>query len=171
MFIDDIFVYSSSEQEHEHYLRLVLQRLREHCLYAKFSKCEFWLLQVAFLGHILGKEGFLVDPSKIEAVMNWPRPASVFKVRSFLGFARYYKHFVEGFSKIAVSLTELTYESMMFLWSHKCEAIFEELKQHLMTAQVLSLPKDNGKFIVYCDASKMGLGCVLMHEGRMIAYA
>ena len=143
-------------------MRLVLQRLREHRLYAKFSKCEFWLPQVAFLGHVVGKDGILVDPSKIEAVKNWPRSASVSVVRSFLGLAGYYRRFVEGFSKIAVPLTELTKKSMRLTWSDKCEAIFQELKQRLITAPVLSLPKDNGKFVVYCDASKMGLGCVLM---------
>ena len=141
VFIDDILIYSSSEEEHEYHLRLVLQRLREHQLYAKFSKCEFWLPQVAFLGHIVGKDGILVDPSKIEAVKNWPRPASVSEVRSFLGLASYYRRFVEGFSKIAVPLTELTRKSMRFSWSDRCEASFQELKQRLITAPVLSLPE------------------------------
>ena len=162
VFIDDILIYSSSEEEHEYHLRLVLQRLREHQLYAKFSKCEFWLPQVAFLGHIVGKDGILVDPSEIEALKNWPRPASFSEVRSFLGLASYYRRFVEGFSKIAVPLTELTRKSLRFSWSNRCEASFQELKQRLITAPVLSLPRENGKFVVYCDASKMGLGCVLM---------
>ena len=140
-------------------------------MYAKFSKCEFWLPQVAFLGHIVGKDGILVDPSKIEAVKNWPRPASVSEVRSFLGLASYYRRFVEGFSKIAVPLTELTRKSVRFNWSEKCETSFQELKQWLITAPVVSLPKENGKFVVYCDASKLGLGCVLMQDGRVIAYA
>ena len=126
---------------------------------------------MAFLGHIVGKDGILVDPSKIEAVKNWPRPASVSEVRSFLGLASYYRRFVEGFSKIAVPLTELTRKSVRFNWSEKCETSFQELKQRLITAPVLSLPKENGKFVVYCDASKMGLGCVLMQDGRVIAYA
>ena len=107
-------MYSSSEKEHEQHLRLMLQRLREYQLYAKFSKCEFWLPQVAFLGHIVGKDGILVDPSKIEAVKNWPRPASVSEVRSFLGLGSYYRRFVEGFSKIAIPLTELTRKSARF---------------------------------------------------------
>ena len=138
-------------------------------MYAKFSKCEFLLTQVAFLGHVVGKDGILVDPGKIEAVKNWPRTASVFEVRSFLGLAGYYRRFMEGFSKIAVPLTALTKKNMRFNWSDTCEASFQELKQRLITARVLSLPMDNGKFVVYCDASKMGLRCVLMQEGRVIA--
>lgn len=140
-------------------------------MFAKFDKCEFWLPQVVFLGHMMGKEGILVDPSKIKAVKNWPRMASVSEVESFLGFSSYYRCFVKGFSKIAVPFTELTRKSMRFNWSEKCEASFLELKQCLITAPVLSLPKDNEKFVVYCDASKMGLGCVLMQEGSVIAYA
>ena len=126
---------------------------------------------MAFLGQIVGKDGILVDPSKIEAVNNWPRPASVSEVRCFLRLASYYRRFVEGFSKIAVPLTELTRKSMRFSWSDRCEASFQELKQRLITAPVLSLPTENDKFVVYCDASKIGLGCVLMQEGRVIAYA
>ena len=119
----------------------------------------------------MGKEGILVDPIKIEAVKNWPRLTSVFEVRSFLGLTSYYRRSVEGFSKIVVPLKELTRKSMRFSWSDKCEASFQELKQRLITAPVLSLPKENGKFVVYYDTSKMGLGCVLMQEGRVIAYA
>ena len=171
VFIDDILIYSQSETEHEHHLRLVLQRLREHRLYAKFSKCEFWMPQVSFLGHIVSKDGILVDPSKIEAVKNWPRPTSVTEVRSFLGLASYYRRFVEGFSKIATPLTELTRKSNRFEWTDRCEKSFQELKERLITAPVLSLPVDDAKFVVYCDASKLGLGCVLMQEGKVIAYA
>ena len=119
----------------------------------------------------MGKDGILVDPSKIEAVNNWPRPASVSEVQSFFGLAGYYRRFVEGFSKIAVPLTELTKKSMRFTWYDKCEANFQELKQRLIKAPVLSLPNDNGNFFVYCDTSKMDLGCVLMQEGRVIVYA
>ena len=171
VFIDDILVYSQSETEHEQHLRLVLQRLKEHKLYAKFSKCEFWLPQVTFLGHIVSKEGILVDPSKIEAVRDWPRPSSVPELRSFLGLEGYYRRFVEGFSRIATPLTELTRKKTKYVWTDRCENSFKELKRRLITAPVLSLPTDNEKFVVYCDASRQGLGCVFMQAGKVIAYA
>ncbi|XP_060974112.1 uncharacterized mitochondrial protein AtMg00860-like [Cannabis sativa] len=105
VFIDDILVYSRSEAKHEQHLRMVLQQLRDHKLYAKFKKCEFWLSQVSFLGHIFGKGGIMVHLGKVEAVKNWPRPKTVTEVQSFLGLAGYYRRFVEGFSKIAMPLS------------------------------------------------------------------
>ena len=158
VFINDILVYSQTESEHEKHLRLVLQRLREHRLFAKFKKCEFWLSQVSFLGHIVSKEGIKVDPAKIEAVRDWPRPKNASEVRSFLGLAGYYRRFVEGFSKIATALTEVTRKSQKFVWSDKCENSFQELKQRLITAPFLSLPTGQEKFVIYCDASHQGLG-------------
>ena len=127
--------------------------------------------QVSFLGHIVSKDGILFDPSKIEVVKNWPRPTSVTEVRSFLGLASYYMRFVKGFSKIATKLTELTRKSNRFEWTDRCEKSFQELKKRLITAPVLSLPVDYVKFVVYCDGSKLGLGCVLMQEVKVIAYA
>ena len=108
VFIDDILIYSRSREEHEQHLRVVLQTLRDSQLYAKFSKCDFWLSSVAFLGHVVSAEGIQVDPKKIEAVKNWPRPASATEIRSFLGLAGYYHRFVEGFSSIAAPMTRLT---------------------------------------------------------------
>ena len=108
VFIDDILVYSKSEEEHAKHLRFVLQTLRDHQLYAKFSKCEFWLDQVAFLGHVVSKDGIQVDPKKIEAVAKWQRPTTVTEIRSFLGLAGYYRRFVKDFFKIAAPLMRLT---------------------------------------------------------------
>ena len=108
VFIDDILVYSRTKQEHEVHLRLVLQRLQEKKLYAKFKKCEFWLEKVSFLGHMVSREGISVDPSKVEAVSQWKRPNNATEIRSFLGLAGYYRRFVEGFSRVAQPLTQLT---------------------------------------------------------------
>ena len=107
VFIDDILVYSKDAQEHEHHLRIVLQTLREKKLFEKLSKCDFWLKEVSFLGHIVSVEGIRVDPVKIEAIMNWKPPRNVPEVRSFLGLAGYYRRFVQGFSVITSSLTRL----------------------------------------------------------------
>ena len=171
VFIDDILVYSSSKEEHAEHLRIILQTLREHQLYAKFIKCQFLLDQVAFLGHVVSVEGISVDPKKIEANVDWKPPTNVTEVRSFLGLAGYYRKFVEGFSKIATPLTKLTRKEEKFIWSEACQNSFDELKQRLTTAPVLTLPSGSEGFTVYCDASKQGLGCVLMQHDRVIAYA
>ncbi|KAL0556646.1 hypothetical protein IC582_005160 [Cucumis melo] len=171
VFIDDILIYSKTEAEHEEHLRLVLQTLRDNKLYAKFSKCEFWLKQVSFLGHVVSKAGVSVDPAKIEAVTGWTRPSTVSEVRSFLGLAGYYRRFVENFSRIATPLTQLTRKGAPFVWSKACEDSFQNLKQKLVTAPVLTVPDGSGSFVIYSDASKKGLGCVLMQQGKVVAYA
>jgi hypothetical protein len=171
IFIDDILVYSKSEEEHEKHLRLVLQRLREHKLYAKVSKCEFWIDEVPFLGHVISKRGITVDPGKVKDVLNWVVPQTVKEVRSFLGLAGYYRRFIENFSKIAKPLTSLLEKGVDFSWTYEHQKAFEELKKRLTTAPVLTLPDQSKRFTVYCDASRDGLGCVLMQDGRVIAYA
>ncbi|GJY19952.1 putative reverse transcriptase domain-containing protein [Tanacetum coccineum] len=171
VFIDDILVFSKSKEEHEEHLRTVLQILRQEKLYAKFSKCEFWLSKVAFLGHIVSAEGITMDPAKVEAITKWPRPTSVTEVRSFLGLAGYYRRFVEGFSRLALPLTKLMRKGEKFVWNEEREKSFEELKQRLVSAPILTLPSGTGGFQIYSDASKKGLGCVLMQHGKVIAYA
>ncbi|KAL0559143.1 hypothetical protein IC582_003733 [Cucumis melo] len=171
VFIDDILIYSKTEAEHAEHLRIVLQTLRDNKLYAKFSKCEFWLKQVSFLGHVVSKAGVSVDPAKIEAVTGWNRPSTVSEVRSFLGLAGYYRRFVENFSRIATPLTQLTRKGAPFVWSKACEDSFQNLKQKLVTAPVLTVPDGSSSFVIYSDASKKGLGCVLMQQGKVVAYA
>ncbi|XP_073033126.1 uncharacterized mitochondrial protein AtMg00860-like [Primulina eburnea] len=166
VFIDDILVYSPSEEDHKEHLHLTLQMLREKELYAKFKKCEFWLKSVTFLGYIISKEGVSVDPKKVEAITGWPRPNTVTEIRSFLGLAGYYRKFVEGFSSIATPLTKLTQKNSKFNWSEECEKSFQTLKEKLASTPVLVLPTEDKSFTIYSDASKEGLGCVLMQEGR-----
>ena len=171
VFIDDILVYSKNGEEHARHLRLVLDRLREHQLYAKFSKCQFWLKEVSFLGHILSAKGVAVDPSKVQEVLDWKSPTSVTEIRSFLGLAGYYRRFIQDFSKIAKPMTKLLQKEAKFIWTSDCEAAFQKLKTLLTTAPVLTQPDITKSFDVYCDASGTGLGCVLMQEGKVIAYA
>ncbi|GJS20235.1 putative reverse transcriptase domain-containing protein [Tanacetum coccineum] len=171
VFIDDILVYSKSEEEHERHLRIVLEILRQKKLYAKFSKCEFWLQQVAFLGHIVSADGIIMDPSKVEAITKWPRPTTVTEVRSFLGLAGYYRRFVEGFSRLALPLTQLMRKGEKFVWTDERQESFEELKRRLVSAPILTLPSGSGGFQIYSDASKKGLGYVLIQHRKVIAYA
>ena len=166
VFIDDILVYSRSEKDHADHLRMVLGTLRHRKLYAKFAKCEFWLSSVAFLGHVVGADGVQVDAQKIEAVRNWPRPTTPTEVRSFLGLAGYYQRFVERFSSIAAPLTKLTQKAAKFQWSDACERSFQLLKEKLTSAPVLTLPEGPDGYVVYCDASRVGLGCVLMQMAK-----
>ncbi|GJW48212.1 putative reverse transcriptase domain-containing protein [Tanacetum coccineum] len=140
-------------------------------IFQVYSKCEFWLSKVAFLGHIVSAEGITMDPAKVEAITKWPRPTSVTEVRSFLGLAGYYRRFVEGFSRLALPLTKLMRKGEKFVWNEEREKSFEELKQRLVSSPILTLPSGSGGFQIYSDASKKGLGCVLMQHGKVIAYA
>jgi len=125
VFIDNILVYLQGREDHVDHLRAVLQTLHQHQLYAKFSKCEFWLESVTFLGHVVSGEGIEVDPQNIAAVKNWLRPTTPTKNRSFLGIAGYYRKFVEGFSTVASLLTKLTQKTVKFQWSNSCEMSFQ----------------------------------------------
>jgi hypothetical protein len=171
VFIDDILVYSKNEEEHAGHLHVVLQRLREHHLYAKLSKCDFWLKEIKFLGHTISQAGIAIDPDKVQEVMNWKPPTTVRQIQSFLGLAGYYQRFIPDFSRIVKPITELLNKEAKFFWGQMCEDAFHALRQHLTTAPVLAQPDSSKPFDVYCDASGTGLGCVLMQDNRVIAYA
>jgi hypothetical protein len=170
VFIDDILIYSKDKAEHAEHLRITLQVLREHQLYAKFSKCEFWLDQVEFLGHVISKEGIAVNPNKVQSVLDWQAPKNAKEIRGFLGMAGYYRRFIEGFSKIAGPMTKLLRKNVPFVWTEQCEQSFQTLKEKLTTAPILAVPEPGKDYIVYCDASKHGIGCVLMQDRKVISY-
>ncbi|GJU85361.1 putative reverse transcriptase domain-containing protein [Tanacetum coccineum] len=160
-----------NKQEHEEHLKLILELLKKEELYAKFSKCEFWIPKVQFLGHVIDSEGIHVDPAKIESIKDWTSPKSPTEIHQFLGLAGYYRRFIEGFSKIAKPMTKLTQKKVKFVWGDKQEAAFQLLKQKLCSAPILALPEGSEDFIAYCDASKKGLGVVLMQREKVISYA
>ena len=152
MFVDDILVYSRIEEEHKEHLRIVMEVLRKHQLKAKFSKCHFWRREVRFLGHVILENGIVVDPAKVATVQDWSTPKNASDIRSFLGLARYYRKFIQDFSKIAAPLTQLTKKDQAFVWDEKCENAFKSLKEKLTYAPVLVIPKGNEETTVYTDA-------------------
>nr|GFA06844.1 putative reverse transcriptase domain-containing protein [Tanacetum cinerariifolium] len=154
VFIDDILIYSKDEKEHEEHLKAILELLKKEELYAKFSKCEFWILKVQFLGHGINSQGIHVDPAKIKSVKDWASPK-----------------FIEGFSKIAKPMTKLTQKKVKFEWGDKQEASFQLLKQKLCSAPILALPEGSEDYILYCDALNKELGAVLMQREKVISYA
>jgi hypothetical protein len=171
LFIDDILIFSKNEEEHDEHLRLVLQKLRENQLYAKLKKCEFWLKEVLFLGHIISEGGISVDPSKVKDILSQKTPQNISDIRSFLGLARYYRRLIEGFSKISKPMTKLLAIGNTFEWTPTRETSFQELKKRLTMAPVLTMPDMEKPFSIYCNISGQGLGCVLMQDGHVVAYA
>ncbi|GJR75000.1 putative nucleotidyltransferase, ribonuclease H [Tanacetum coccineum] len=148
VFIDDILITLVNKEEYANHMRIILELLKKEKLYAKFSKCDFWIHIVQFLGHLIDSQGLHVDPAKIEAVKNWASPTTPTEIRQFLGLAGYYQRFIED-----------------------QESAFQLLKQKLCEAPILALPEGNDDFVVYCDASHQGLGAVLMQREKVIAYA
>ena len=171
MFINDILIYSQSKEDHEQHLKLILELLRDQKLYAKFSKCKFWIREVHFLGHVVNEKGIHVDQPKVEAIKKWEALKTPTEIRQFLGLAGYYRRFIANFSKIAQPLTTLTQKDKKFIWGEKQEEAFQTLKHRLCNAPILALPEGTENFVVYCDASHQGLGCVLMQKDKVIAYA
>ncbi|GKC14945.1 putative reverse transcriptase domain-containing protein [Tanacetum coccineum] len=171
VFIDDILVYSKDDEEHGKHLKIILELLKKERLYAKFSKCDFWLDSVQFLGHVIDRSGVHVDPAKIEAIKNWAAPTTPTEVRQFLGLAGYYRRFIEGFSLISKPLTKLTQKNKKYEWGEEEEEAFQTLKQKLCSAPILALLEGTEDFVVYCDTSLKGYGAVLMQRDKVIAYA
>ncbi|GKG14957.1 putative reverse transcriptase domain-containing protein, partial [Tanacetum coccineum] len=171
VFIDDILIYSKNKKEHEEHFKAILELLKKEELYAKFSKCEFWLPKVKFLGHMIDSQGIHVDPAKIESIKDWASPKTPTEICQFLGLNGYYRRFIKRFSKITKPMTKLTQKKVMFVWGDKQEASFQLLKQKLCSAPILDLPEGSEDFIAYYDASIKGLGVVLMQKDKVIAYA
>jgi hypothetical protein len=171
VFIYDILIFFKMKEEHKKHLRLVLEKPRSNQLYGKFSKCEFWLTEVTFLGHVISAGGVSVDPGKVKDVLNWMPPTTASEIQSFLGLAGYYCRFINDFSKIAKPMTKLLEKNKAFEWIAECQASCEELRKHLTSAPVLIPPDLTKKFDIYCDASRQRLGCVLMQEGQVVCYA
>src|SRR4051812_26347426 len=170
VFIDDILIYSASKAEHVEHLRIALQLLRDNQLYAKLSKCEFWLSRVKFLGHVVSGAGIAMDDEKVVAVKDWETPKTVFDIRSFLGLAGYYRRFVQDFAKLASPLTRLTRKDVKFVWTDACEESFQEMKTRLTTAPILIVPERGRGYTLYCDTSLLGYGGVLMQDDRVVAF-
>ena len=160
-------MYSKDRENHDTHLRVVLETLRKERLYAKLSKCEFWFREVSFLVHIVSKEGIQGDPVIIE----WKPSRNDTEVRSFLGLAGYYRRFVKGFSMTAALMKRLLQKNIKFEWSEKCQVSFDKLKAFLTEAPILTQLTYGKEYVIISDASLNGLGCVLMQEGKVVAYA
>ncbi|GJX06853.1 putative reverse transcriptase domain-containing protein [Tanacetum coccineum] len=163
--------YDCEIRYHPGKANIILELLKKEQLYAKFSKCDFWLESVQFLGHVINNKGVHVDPAKVEAIRNWSAPTTPTEVRQFLGLAGYYRRFIEGFSLISKPLTKLTQKNKKYEWGTEEDEAFQTLKQKLCSAPILALPEGTENFVVYCDASHKGYGAVLMQREKVIAYA
>jgi hypothetical protein len=170
VFIDDILIYSKSREENEEHPKLVLQVLREHQLYAKFSKCDFFQKQVHYLGHVIYEEGVASDSEKIKSIMYFSTPKDVSDIRSFMGLEGYCRRFIKGFSKIGFPITFLQKKGFKFIWTSKCEERFQEMKYLLTNAPVLNIADPNKELLVCTNSCKEGLGGVFMQEGHVNCY-
>nr|GEZ00403.1 putative reverse transcriptase domain-containing protein [Tanacetum cinerariifolium] len=166
IFIDDILIYSKNKEAHGEHLKTILNLLRSEKLYAKFTKCDFWLNFMQFLGHVIDSNGVHVDPAKIGAIKNWTAPTTPTEVQQFLGLAGYYRRFIKEFSLISKPLTKLTQENKPYLWGDDEEEAFQMLTLKLCSAPILSLPEGSDDFVVYSDASLKGFGAILMQREK-----
>jgi hypothetical protein len=170
VFIDDILIYSRTMEEHDEHLRLVLQCLRENKLYVKLSKCSFYQSNIHYLGHVIFGEAIAVDLAKVDVIMEWPTLMNVPEVHRFMGLIGYYQRFFKGFSNIANLITKLQKKRNKFVWTEKWAEAFRKLKELLTTTPILKVPDMDVDLLVCTDASKEGLGEVLMQDGRVITY-
>ncbi|GJX61507.1 putative reverse transcriptase domain-containing protein [Tanacetum coccineum] len=168
VFIDDILIYSKNKKEHEEQLKAVLELLKKENLYAKFSKCEFWIPKVQFLGHVIDSQGIHVDPAKLESIKDWESPKTPIEICQFLGLAGYYRRFIEGFSKIAKSMTKLTQKGVKFDWGDKQEATFQLLKQKLCSAPILALPEGSEAKILSYTTMLQSKSCLVITAVRFV---
>jgi len=170
VYLDDILVFSKSPEEHVQHLQLVLQRLRDHDLYAKSAKCSFNQPELEFLGHVVGSDGIKVDPKKTAVVRDWAVPQNISELRSFLGLTNYFRRFVQGYANLVGSLTNLLRKDVPFVWSADCQAAFDGVKLALTTAPVLVMPDYEKPFELIADACGFGVGAALLQQGRPIAF-
>lgn len=168
--MDDILVYSPTLDQHTNHLKAVFEILQQHQLLLKRSKCSFAQEQLEYLGHIISASGVSTDPSKIQAVQDWPPPTHVKQVRQFLGLAGYYRKFIKNYGLISRTLTDLLKKHTQFQWTPQLQQCFEALKKALISAPVLSLADFSKEFTIETDASDKGIGAVLMQQGHPIAY-
>ncbi|KAK1681175.1 hypothetical protein QYE76_042023 [Lolium multiflorum] len=170
VYFDDILIYSKNLEDHVQHVREVLCILRHEKLFANLPKCHFAQNKLVFLGFVVSANGIEVDSSKVEAIHNWPTPTNVGQVRSFHGLAGFYRRFVKDFSTIACPLNELTKKNVPFVWGKAQQKAFDELKKRLTEAPLLALPDFAKTFEIECDASGLGIGGVLMQNGKPVAY-
>ena len=170
VYLDDIIVFSKTEDEHKEHLTKVLEKLRENKLYVNPEKCSFFAEEVSYLGHIVSKNGLKADPKKTRVVQEWPQPKDKGDVRSLLGLTNYFRRFIKDYSKMACWLTRLTRDDVAFSWSEKQQESFDKLKEALTSPPVLAMPDFAKPFTVECDASEFALGGILTQDGRPVAY-
>ena len=170
VYLDDIVVFSKTPEEHLHHLQMVLAKLQSAKLYAKLSKCRFALSSIKYCGHVLDAKGVLPDPDKVQAVLDWPTPVDVHQVRQFVGLAQYFRKFMQAFPVMIAPLTGLFKKGVEFNWNSACQRSFQQIKTALTSVPCLKLPDPDEPFTVITDASGIGVGGILMQQGRPVAF-
>ena len=174
IYLDDILIHSPDEEAHKTHLQEIFSRLSEAGVTLRGKKCRIGMMSVTYLGHVFSAKGMEPDPDKVRAVQEWPIPRSITDVRQFLGLASYYRRYIQHFSHIAAPLHALTQKNAAFKWTEDCQRSFATLKNNLLQPPILSYPQFQStakQFVVYTDASDVGLGAVLEQNNCVIAYA